>query len=253
MQEKLVLVLGAGVSQEYGLPSWSALLQELLIRSLSQGLHDDPEKTAALAEVYTQVVKPNPLIAARYIRLNLRDTFVETVREILYSRITEGDESHLMREIRNLAIAPGKAPNLDSIITFNFDDVLEQSLKRIDIDVPFHVITDMEIKAESGSLPIYHVHGYLPREGKISADAKLILSEDDYHARYSDIYNWSNIVQINKFRESNCLFIGMSFSDPNLRRLLYIAQKQRGDDQLQHFLVRRRYSTRMKCLLRCLP
>ena len=70
-QEKLVMVLGAGVSQEYGLPSWSALLQELLIRSLSQGVPGDPAQTAALADVYTQVVKPNPLIASPYNLLNL--------------------------------------------------------------------------------------------------------------------------------------------------------------------------------------
>ena len=32
--EKLVFVLGAGISLDYGLPAWPVLLQELLIRTL---------------------------------------------------------------------------------------------------------------------------------------------------------------------------------------------------------------------------
>ena len=231
-------VLGAGVSHSYGLPSWPALLQELLMHSNNVGRQD----TAELADIYTQIVRPNPLIAARYSRLKLKDKFVGTVRDILYKRIKTDETSLLIREIRRLVIAAGKAPNLDSIITFNFDDVLERALEIVDVDVPFQVISDVEIKAKPGSLPIYHVHGYLPRNGQIPASAKLILSEDDYHARYSDIYNWSNLVQINKYRENTCLFIGTSFSDPNLRRLLDIAQKQRGDDEHQHFLLRKRYA-----------
>ena len=46
--EKLVLVLGAGVSQDYLLPSWSSLLQQLLIRSLADG-GGDAAHTAAVA------------------------------------------------------------------------------------------------------------------------------------------------------------------------------------------------------------
>ena len=242
-QEKLVLVLGAGVSLEYGLPSWPTLLQELLIRSLGDRNDKDPQRTAALATVYTQAFRPNPLIAARYVRLNLRDGFVKTVREVLYSKVGQAPDTPLMQAIRTFAIAPGRAPNLDSIITFNFDDILERSLTTADVPVNYHVISDVEIKPRANALPIYHVHGFLPREGDIAKELNITLSEDDYHARYTDTYHWSNIVQINKFRENTCLFIGLSFSDPNLRRLLDIAQRQRGgSDEAQHFLVRKRYS-----------
>jgi SIR2-like protein len=91
---------------------------------------------------------------------------------------------------------------------------------------------------------MYHVHGFLPRDGEVNPGHDIILSEQAYHAQYSDMYSWSNLVQINKFRDNTCLYIGQSCLDPNLRRLLGIAQQQRGEGEYQHFLIRKHYSTK---------
>ena len=241
--EKLVFVLGAGVSLDYGLPAWSVLLQELLIRTLGDSKAGDAEQSGKLAKAYTEFFKPSPLMAARYTRLKLKERFIDAVREVLYARgVVTDKDSDLMKAIRNFAVAAGRSPNLDSIITFNFDDLLEQCIDRVPIPAGYQVIDDDKIRPTASLLPIYHVHGYLPRDPSLRAQPSITLSEDDYHARYSDIYHWSNIVQINKFRENTCLFIGLSFSDPNLRRLLDIAQRQRGDKELQHYLVRKRFT-----------
>ncbi len=101
-----------------------------------------------------------------------------------------------------------------------------------------------------GVLPIYHVHGYLPREGKISERNGVVLSEDMYHQHYLDTYSWANMVQINKFKDKVCLFLGISLTDPNMRRLLDIARTQRGRTgqrgkaALRHVVVRRRFQAR---------
>ena len=47
-------------------------------------------------------------------------------------------------------------------------------------------------------------------------------------------------MQINTFKDKTCLFIGFSLSDPNSRRLLDIAMKQRGNSDKYHFLIRKR-------------
>lgn len=48
------------------------------------------------------------------------------------------------------------------------------------------------------------------------------------------------MVQINKFRENTCLFIGSSLSDPNIRRLLDIAYKQKGNKRKHHYIFKQR-------------
>lgn len=70
----------------------------------------------------------------------------------------------------------------------------------------------------------------------------ITFGESIYHKQYTDIYSWNNIVQINKFRDSNCLFIGSSLTDPNTRRLLDIARKQKGKDNENHFTFRIRHT-----------
>ena len=51
----------------------------------------------------------------------------------------------------------------------------------------------------------------------------------------SDPYNWSNLTQLNFFRENTCLFIGQSGTDPNLRRLMEIAKERTKISK--HFII----------------
>ena len=90
-------------------------------------------------------------------------------------------------------------------------------------------------------LPIYHVHGYIPRNGN-GLDTKITLGEDLYHQQYTNIYSWENLIQLSKYKDYHCLFIGMSFTDPNQRRLLDIANTQRGNQSFRHFILRKRSS-----------
>ncbi|MEZ8244570.1 hypothetical protein BCT10_14225 [Vibrio splendidus] len=243
--ESLVFVLGAGASAAYGLPDWNTLLQKLLLNTL-EGEHDNVN---VVAKTFSAVFSPSSLISARYLSNHYQEkhptsqlAFENAIRDALYDELSVAEHSALLKEIRQYCIAAGKSPNLDSIITYNYDDLLEKCLRDIDVDIPFCPIYSSGMKHQKEELPIYHVHGYLPQTGQITKKNKVILGEDGYHQQYSDMYGWSNLVQINKFKDKNCLFIGLSFSDPNLRRLLDISKKERGDDEIYHYCIKKRHN-----------
>lgn len=252
-KEKLVLVLGAGVSMGFGLPNWDTLLQKLMITTIEK----EQNVSTVLSKLFTSIFSPSPLIAGRYLQKFYEDkqlSFEDAVREVLYENIEIDKQSELMNEIVNLCVAPGNSPNLDSIISYNFDDILEQRLSKVSIQVPHKPIFGIGMNTD-GQLPIYHVHGYLQQEGELTEQNQITFGESIYHKQYIDIYSWNNIVQINKFRDSNCIFIGSSLTDPNIRRLLDIAKKQKGEKEENHFIFKMRHKEeavkiRLKNLLR---
>ena len=95
------------------------------------------------------------------------------------------------------------------------------------------------MKNESSELPIYHVHGFLPRHEKIPKDREIIFSEDAYHGQFIDPFSWSNLIQLNKLSQNTCLFIGLSLTDPNLRRLLDVANRKNPGKAMNHYLIKK--------------
>ena len=244
----LVLILGAGISKNYNLPDWNTLIQKLLLKNIKSQTEETEERSKVLAKIFVNLFPTSPLVAARYLYNSFcKDDnhdlkFEKLIRDTIYADINKDKESNLFHEISQFCIATRDNLNLDSIITYNFDDLLESYLNKIGIDCFFQPIYATGMNPEPNKLPIYHVHGYLPQNDEISIKNQITLSENYYHQQYTDVYHWSNLVQINKFKENNCLFIGLSFSDPNLRRLLDISRILRGDCNIHHYCFKEKYS-----------
>lgn len=241
--ENLTLVLGSGISAKYGIPTWDYLLQRLILRTITE----TPEKATVLSKIFTKIFNPSPLIAGRYLQESFAETkqlnrFEQEVRKALYETYDENAVSPIMEEIIKLCIAPGNSPLLDSIITYNYDDILEKKLRELNLDIPFQSVYGHGINPDIKDLPIYHAHGFLPKEGPIGNNNTITLGEYVYHEQYNNIYSWNNIVQINKFRDKTCLFLGTSLSDPNIRRLLDIAnsQKIQKSNRKYHYILKKK-------------
>jgi hypothetical protein len=108
------------------------------------------------------------------------------------------------------------------------------SLARIENKSIFSEVT----KHEPYQIPIYHVHGYLPRIGQLPG-GDLIFSEDAYHGQFMDPFSWSNLIQLNKLTQNTCLFVGISLTDPNMRRLLDVAWRKSPEKILTHYIVKK--------------
>jgi SIR2-like domain len=109
-----------------------------------------------------------------------------------------------------------KPDRIQAVVTFNFDDLLEQELRKRGVE-PQPICTS--VRADHGMLPIIHAHGYIPQRGDPPV-AEIAFTERDYHALTEGVFHWALTEIVWHLRHRTVLFIGLSMSDPNLRRLL---------------------------------
>lgn len=243
-QGNCVLFLGAGVSMSAKMPSWNDLLKGLMseVRQLKG------ETLDAFKELNSHVLEEcgdSYLVMARYLQtaIKLYDEkldFSLLIQKHLYSK------EHSSRLLEALATIV-QQKKTDEVLTYNFDDILEQKLAEkglLDGKDFITVSKDAEIKGHN-MLPIYHVHGIIPETGP--ADI-VVFSEEEYHKRYSNPFHWSNIEQLHAMSRKHCFFIGLSMTDPNLRRLLDAARQINKTDNECHYAFLRRQKLDTYCL-----
>lgn len=231
IDNQLTLVCGAGVSRDSSIPTWN----ELLVNILNEFYSNDRDLNAESkveAESLLSLMPQSNLILGKYLKILLKDDFNKTVQKHLYlyynqfyecEPINPNLETNMMKAIVELSRPKRRGKRLESIITFNFDDLIECALTNHHIE---HCSMWKEGQQhEIDALPIYHVHGFLPNRRDFE-EPNLVFSEEAYHSQFIDPYSWSNLIQLNTFSTNVCLFVGLSLSDPNLRRLLDISWRR---------------------------
>lgn len=224
-----VIFAGAGVSASAKIPDWQSLLKYLL----ADGVFFTPDD---FVNVFESADYSN-LVTARYIEKTLnadKKAVVEKIRQILYSN-GSNQESLLITTICELIL---RQKNLRSVITYNYDTLIEDTLKAKGKSC-FSVYKNS--RDESNSFPVYHVHGIVFRKNENGFPEDIVLTENDYHRVYSEVFDWSNVEQLHALTRCTCFFIGLSLNDPNLRRLLEIAQRDSGKS-VRHYVFLERVS-----------
>jgi hypothetical protein len=233
---RLTLFCGAGVSVGAGIPSWQGLLVKLLesmMKSISESTSIDVGWKSA--EEFLNRNKSSSLILGKYLKNYLGKEFEKRVREALY--LGEPTSCTLIESIVDLSRPQREGKPLDSIVTFNFDCLIEERL--LAERISNKAIFSEAINHDSNELPIYHVHGFLPRSGKVDEKNDLVFSEDAYHSQFIDPFSWSNLIQLNKLTQNTCLFVGISLTDPNMRRLLDVAWRKNPNKSLSHYIIKK--------------
>lgn len=252
-RKQLSLFLGAGVSKSAQLPDWKTLISKLnleVIKKISKeknkwAIGDKKlslKEQEMLTEVLTHLKADGSTISnAHFFELTLADQkkhLSSYIRAALYKNSSKVYGSPLLEWIAKLCV-PQNEYRIRSVITFNFDDLLEQYLRKYMVKPRAVFKEDVEISPKH--LPIYHVHGFLPQRD-ITHDKEegnlIVFSEKAYHTVYTDAYSWSNIIQLYTLKENVCLFIGISFTDPNMRRLLDISTRR--NDKVKHYALMER-------------
>jgi hypothetical protein len=240
----LIPVLGAGASYLSGIPRWRALVVSALQRSVSD--------TAIPAHITTTLDNLDRSLTAqvRFVEssLGVRAAFRSHLFDCLYENY---DPSFNRNPTLSATVAFILNPSgsrreaLHDVITYNFDNLIElaiaarQTHRRSPLLVrPVYSFSEYEDGGLPREVRVYHPHGFIPHASTFSEslDVPIVFSETDYHEHYLDYNYWANQLQLAAFDRHTCLFIGLSLTDPNLRRLLDVSHKRRSTTH-RHFAV----------------
>jgi hypothetical protein len=212
----LRLFLGAGVSKGFGLPEWRLLIAKVL------GKDQDRDYVRRLSSRSVQDLREE--VDA----LDSNDEeFRRKVHHALYSEVKDDllpqlQVSPLLLAVAGLMTGVTRG-RVDSVFTFNYDDLLEQYLRMLGLSVCVRTLpTDLSIRSD---LELNYVHGRVPQgEAMAVSPARIVLSEKSYRERRAEIdAGWSDYIVHGLYSKIG-LFLGLSGDDEAIKDVLKRAQ-----------------------------
>jgi hypothetical protein len=226
----LRLFLGAGASAGFGLPSWKLLLARVLGKD-----HDAAFLAALEAKSPTdqrRLIDPLDDGSEAYLRLVHSGLYRDAAPDLL----AQLQKSPLLLAVAAMMTGLHRG-RIDSVITYNYDDLLEQYLRMLGLSVCRRMQPDaLSTRAD---VELNYPHGRLPQAWSAAAAPPIILSEKSYRARRAEIdQGWPAYV-VHGLHAKIALFLGMSGDDASVLDTLKRAQNrvQRADDYTGYWLL----------------
>jgi hypothetical protein len=238
--DSVLLVLGAGVSADSGLPPWRSLMDRVLLR-VGDRLGIDHAHRAAFADA---LIEHHGYLTAGSLAQSILGHYatLEAVRTALYEGVGYDPQPYFHANVvadfvvHEIASGQKNPP----IVTTNYDRLVEMAIsarmaqlnQTRDDDAklqcrPLTVVTKPSSLPED-AVPVYHIHGCVaPRwDAKVQAqfvgqDNTILLGEQDYARLQYGGPAWQDEVVFELLSaERPALFTGMSLADPNIVRYL---------------------------------
>jgi NAD-dependent SIR2 family protein deacetylase len=202
------LFVGAGMSMASGMVDWRGLL-----RDIAQGLGLDVDEESDLIAV-AQYEKNNS---------NSRHRLNTAVLDEFKRRAS------LSANHKWIAQLP-----IETVWTTNYDGLIEQAFSSVDKRVDFKFSpSQLTIKLRNADVTVYKMHG------DVSDPDNAVLTKDDYEGYDIDRQAFTEILRTDLTR---CcfLFLGFSFTDPNIEYILgRLRQMLKGAQRIHYCIMRR--------------
>jgi hypothetical protein len=203
---RLIPFIGAGLSMRFGLPSWNQLM-----RMVAEKLEWD-------ADVFLD--SGNPMQLAQYF-VSVHNGNIGPLRSLM-DRAFAVDDTRLRASRAHRALTQLDLP---FIYTTNYDDAIERAFRLH--GKPCSVIANLDDIADARpGTEVVKFHG------TFSDDQSLVLTESSYFERM-DFEGALDIKLRADLLGRSLLFLGSSFSDLNMRFLLYKLHKLRKQGRRQ--------------------
>jgi hypothetical protein len=263
----VTLVLGAGVSMSRGVPMWAELTARMWrdimrtpfrngwdrhlprLRELAAGgLGDDVGRAAGFPGHPFELPFAFELM---FDALAARDAdgaaFARLLRAAIYEHTGDGRaQTHdtlatLATILRREQARPDR--RVSRVITFNVDDLLEREVhgdrlwKSAPIVWPLSRESHSPRRARRPPIPVYHLHGFLPRWPGTYPHAPdtLVFTDAQYWKTVAQPSSFANRVVAHALHDSACIFVGISMSDMNLIRWLGLRANAVADDRATQY------------------
>lgn len=192
-RRRAAIFVGAGLSFGAGLPSWTDLVWTLVENEFK--LEREPD--LPLPSLAQYVVNRDP---------EGKHRLHEYLHARLASRTAKPTEAH--------DVLPSLG--LDLLWTSNYDDLIERAYRRPQVPHALDVMVsgdDLSRDADRGEAVLFKLHGTL------SDPASIVITRQDY-ARYRARNEAIYVALLNDLLRRRFLFLGFSFTDPNVLAVL---------------------------------
>lgn len=230
----------AGRSRDWG---GHPLEAQLALEWIEARLEDADARAAVLDGLASRAQSPISIAQSCYEALardraedcDPRDLFVALLREALYEEVDdhEPDPHDALSVVGGIVRAEhARWPDrrLARIVTLNADDLLEHEVATHDDHPRLWPIVRASQHPHPGDpsrgvpppIPVYHLHGYLPRDPYDAEQAPdtLVFTDDQFWDTTASPVSFANRVMANALHDTECVFAGLSMHDVNLMRWL---------------------------------
>jgi hypothetical protein len=219
--ENPAFIFGAGVSRDYGSPSWKDLLASLKSEAIKKG---GLPKETQLFDFFGN----SAIILGQFFQEFNNNQMSDTIYRYLFPKNAAFDESRstVLMEAAKLIERQCSKGRIPVVLTYNYDNYLESAFNSLKMNC--YPVFDGNIPSANDRLLIFHPNGFIPNNGgpfSYLHSKDIVFGEDSYNRLMADPYSWGQVLQSKVFIENRCLFIGNSMTDPDLRLLLKRQQK----------------------------
>ena len=238
---RLGFLVGAGLSVPIGLPGWNAFNEALLEKTLDRHTPGGAQQTRALGKAYLDLMQGQSLAAVDLVRQRAGNDFHVVLRGALYEREQLRKFAPTETHYALVKLALEAQPPFPCLHTTNYDDLLELALHNTLGRRPRPVHATGRAAADGPR--VVHLHGYFPYDPLPVTTEKrlaheLVLSDLDYHRLSNEHTAWTNRELLSLLDARSVLIVGMSLTDPNVRRVLaYLSSHHQRRDEHDHFVI----------------
>lgn len=205
---RLALVLGAGVSMGCKLPPWGELIRRMF--------KNEGKTVPKGQDLFMQ--------AEMFFKTHCGSSetrFAEKTQSALYQSYKTDAAAlaeHKLLTALGAMMMGSRRGSVRSVITFNFDDLLETYLSYFGYVVDS--IDNLPVWSSRADVEVYHPHGLLKSREPVATGSSILMTRSHFDAEANNAQSLKKAKMRDILSSHVCLFIGVSGDDDNLMKLL---------------------------------